>query len=53
MKHLLTYRRSIVRGFGSAMIAALAAAMVSSPVRAEQAPLPDKPFAEHRIVLQP
>jgi uncharacterized protein len=52
MKHLLTYRRSIVRGFGSAMIAALAAAMVSSLVRAEQAPLPDKPFAEHRIVLQ-
>ena len=52
MKHLLTYRRSIVRGFGSAMIAALAAAMLSSLVRAEQAPLPDKPFAEHRIVLQ-
>src|SRR5882757_8614651 len=52
MKHLLTYRRSIVRAFGSAMIAALAAAMLSSLVRAEQAPLPDKPFAEHRIVLQ-
>ena len=52
MKHLLTYRRSIVRGFGCAAIAALAAAMLSSLVRAEQAPLPDKPFAEHRIVLQ-
>ena len=52
MKHLLTYRRSIVRGFGSAVIAALAVAMVSSLLRAEQAPLPDKPFAEHRIVLQ-
>jgi intracellular sulfur oxidation DsrE/DsrF family protein len=50
MKHLLTYRRSIVRGFGGAVIAAVA--MVSSLVRAEQAPLPDKPFAEHRIVLQ-
>ena len=52
MKHLLTYRRSIVRGFGCAAITALAAAMVPSLVRAEQAPLPDKPFAEHRIVLQ-
>jgi intracellular sulfur oxidation DsrE/DsrF family protein len=52
MKHLLTYRRSIVRGFGCAAIAALAAAMPWSAARAEQAPLPDKPFAEHRIVLQ-
>ena len=52
MKHLLTYRRSIVRAFGCAVIAALAAAMPWSAARAEQAPLPDKPFAEHRIVLQ-
>src|SRR3979411_543510 len=52
MKHLLTYRRSIVRAFGCAAIAALAAAMLSSLARAQQAPLPDKPFAEHRIVLQ-
>ena len=52
MKHLFTYRRSVVRGFGSAMIAALAAAMGWSAARAQQAPLPDKPFAEHRIVLQ-
>ena len=52
MKHLLTYRRSIVRAFGCAAIAALAAAMGWSAARAEQAPLPDKPFAEHRIVLQ-
>ena len=52
MKHLLTYRRSIVRAFGCAVIAALAAAMPWSLARAEQAPLPDKPFAEHRIVLQ-
>ena len=52
MKHLLTYRRPIVRAFGSAMIAALAAAMPWSAARAEQTPLPDKPFAEHRIVLQ-
>src|SRR6266478_7055826 len=52
MKHLLTYRRSIVRAFGCAAIPALAAAMLWSAARAEQAPLPDKPFAEHRIVLQ-
>ena len=52
MKHLLTYRRSIVRGFGRVAIAALAAAMPWSAARTEQAPLPDKPFAEHRIVLQ-
>ena len=52
MKHLLTYRRSIVRAFGCAAIAALAAAMPWSAARPEQAPLPDKPFAEHRIVLQ-
>jgi len=52
MKHLLTYRHSIVRAFGCAVIAALAAAMPWSLARAEQAPLPDKPFAEHRIVLQ-
>jgi intracellular sulfur oxidation DsrE/DsrF family protein len=52
MKHLLTYRRSVVRAFGCAAIAAMAAAMPWSAARAEQAPLPDKPFAEHRIVLQ-
>jgi intracellular sulfur oxidation DsrE/DsrF family protein len=41
-------RRSVVRAIGSALTAAL----VSSAAGAEQAPLPDKPFAEHRIVLQ-
>jgi intracellular sulfur oxidation DsrE/DsrF family protein len=48
MRHFSTDRRSIMRGFGSALIAAF----VLSAARAEQAPLPDKPFAEHRIVLQ-
>lgn len=52
MKHLLTCRRSIVHAFSCAAIAALAAAMPRSLAQAEQAPLPDKPFAEHRIVLQ-
>jgi uncharacterized protein len=41
-------RRSVVRAIGSALTAAL----VSSAAGAEQASLPDKPFAEHRIVLQ-
>jgi intracellular sulfur oxidation DsrE/DsrF family protein len=49
MRHFSINRRSIVRAIGSALIAAL----VSSAARAaEQAPLPDKPFAEHRVVLQ-
>jgi intracellular sulfur oxidation DsrE/DsrF family protein len=48
MRQLSTDRRSIIYGFGSALIAAL----VSSAAGAEPAPLPDKPFAEHRIVLQ-
>jgi intracellular sulfur oxidation DsrE/DsrF family protein len=57
MRHFWTYRfagsrRSIVRAFGGAMMAGWMAATVPSLARAEQAPLPDKPFAEHRIVLQ-
>ena len=57
MRHFRTYRfpihrRSIVRAFGSAVIAASMAATLSSPARAQPAPLPDKPFAEHRIALQ-
>ena len=56
MRHFWTYRfpghrRSIVRAFGSAMMVGLMAATISS-ARAEQAPLPGKPFAEHRVVLQ-
>jgi intracellular sulfur oxidation DsrE/DsrF family protein len=47
-----SYRRSMVRAFGNVAMAALMAATVPSVVRAQQAPLPDKPFAEHRVVLQ-
>jgi intracellular sulfur oxidation DsrE/DsrF family protein len=47
-----SYRRSMVRAFGNIVIAALTAATVPSLARAQQAPLPDKPFAEHRVVLQ-
>jgi intracellular sulfur oxidation DsrE/DsrF family protein len=48
MRRFSTDRRPIISGFGIALIAAL----VFSAARAEPAPLPDKPFAEHRIVLQ-
>jgi uncharacterized protein len=49
MRHFSINRRSVVRAIGSALIAALIA---SAARAAEQAPLPDKPFAEHRVVLQ-
>ena len=52
MKNFLRHRRSIVRMMCNAVIAAAMAAMVASVARAEQALLPEKPFAEHRIVLQ-
>jgi uncharacterized protein len=52
MMHFPTCRRSIIRACGHAAMAALVLAMVPSGVRAQPAPLPDKPFAEHRIVLQ-
>jgi uncharacterized protein len=57
MRHFRTYRfpgyrRSIVRAFGGAIMVGLLAATRPSLAPAEQAPLPDKPFAEHRIVLQ-
>jgi uncharacterized protein len=42
----------IVRACGHAIIAALLLAAVPSFTQAQPAPLPDKPFAEHRIVLQ-
>ncbi len=48
MSNFSTDRRSTVRAIGFAVLAAMA----SSLARAEQAPLPDKPFAEHRVVLQ-
>jgi uncharacterized protein len=46
------YRGLILRAIGNAAIAALMVTMTSSVARAQPAPLPDKPFAEHRIVLQ-
>jgi uncharacterized protein len=52
MKHFFGYRRSIATAFAGAMMATLMAAATSPSACAEPAPLPDKPFAEHRIVLQ-
>jgi intracellular sulfur oxidation DsrE/DsrF family protein len=42
----------MVGALGAAVIAALMAATLSSAGRTQHAPLPDKPFAEHRIALQ-
>jgi intracellular sulfur oxidation DsrE/DsrF family protein len=52
MRQLSTYRHSLVRAFGKAVFAALLATMVPPAARAQQVPLQDKPFAEHKIVLQ-
>jgi intracellular sulfur oxidation DsrE/DsrF family protein len=51
MMRFAGYRRSILRTLGGAAMAALLTATIPS-ARAQPAPLPDKPFAEHRIVLQ-
>src|ERR1700724_331381 len=52
MRRLSTNRRRLVRAFGNVVFAALLATMVVPSARAQQAPLQDKPFAEHKIVLQ-
>ena len=52
MTHFSGYRRSILGAFGLALIAALMVSVFPSVGRAQPATLPDKPFAEHRIVLQ-
>jgi hypothetical protein len=49
---LTRLRRSIVRVVGSTALAAIFLTMIAPIARAQPAPLPDKPFAEHRIVLQ-
>jgi uncharacterized protein len=48
MHRIARYRRAA----GGALMAALIAAMAPLPGLAQPAPLADKPFAEHRIVLQ-
>jgi uncharacterized protein len=52
MRALPIHRRSLVRAFADAMMIAIALASAAPAALAEPAPLPDKPFAEHRVVLQ-
>jgi intracellular sulfur oxidation DsrE/DsrF family protein len=52
IRHLATPRRSLARAVGHAVVAALLATMAVPAARAQQVPLQDKPFAEHKIVLQ-
>jgi len=52
MKHPVRHRHSIGRAIGIAATTALLTATVASAAKAQPAPLPDKPFAEHRIALQ-
>ena len=54
MRHFRTYRfsihrRSIVRAFGSAVIAASMTATLSLAAQAQPAPLPDKPFCLNTV----
>ena len=51
MRHF-RHRRLIVRALGFAAIAVVMLAAIPLTARAQPALLPDKPFAEHRIVLQ-
>src|SRR6266581_3208587 len=51
MRRLPRYRRSNIPAFGSALVA-LMLTTISSLAPAQQASLQDKPFAEHKIVLQ-
>src|SRR5450755_1605438 len=52
MNYFCKQRRLVVGAFGSVVMAALMMTVIPPVARAEPAPLPDKPFAEHRIVLQ-
>jgi uncharacterized protein len=52
MRHFIGYRGPIVRALGVAAVAMAMMTTVSLPANAQPAPLPDKPFAEHRIALQ-
>jgi uncharacterized protein len=52
MRALPIHRRSLVRAIANATMIAITLACAAPTAGAEPAPLPDKPFAEHRIVLQ-
>ena len=52
MRQFSTYRQRLVRIFTRTAFAAALATMAVPAARAQQVPLQDKPFAEHKIVLQ-
>jgi intracellular sulfur oxidation DsrE/DsrF family protein len=52
MRHISAYRGRLVRLIAGAAFAAALATMAVPVARAQQVPLQDKPFAEHKIVLQ-
>jgi uncharacterized protein len=52
MKYFSKYRRWNIGAVSGAVTVALAVTMVVAVALAQQVPLQDKPFAEHRIVLQ-
>src|SRR5882672_404344 len=52
MRQLSIHRRSFLRAVGNAVVAALVATMAVPAAQGQQVPLQDKPFAEHKIVLQ-
>jgi uncharacterized protein len=52
MKKFAAHTRRKVRALAGAFVAASLLTMLSPAVHAQPAPLPDKPFAEHRIALQ-
>jgi intracellular sulfur oxidation DsrE/DsrF family protein len=52
MKKIAAHARFDVGALTLAMIATLMSATLPAAVQAQPAPLPDKPFAEHRLALQ-
>src|SRR5882762_11451710 len=52
MRQFSIHRRSFLRAVGNAVVAALLATLAVPAAQGQQVPLQDKPFAEHKIVLQ-
>jgi hypothetical protein len=52
MKKFAAHKRLKVGALACAILGALLLAVLPAVVRAQPAPLPDKPFAEHRLALQ-
>jgi hypothetical protein len=52
MSYFSTYRSIACRSIACALFASLLVVAITPAARAQQPPLQDKPFAEHKIVLQ-